>query len=83
MDQTGISKLQDQMQGIQGNIQNATSGATIDVQDGVSGIVSENTSGGTANLNLSAVSTPINNTLSGATSFTNDKISAFSFPPSG
>jgi hypothetical protein len=83
MDQTGISNLQDQIQGIQGNMQNAVSDATGAVQDNVSGTVSENTSGGTANLNLSAVSTPINNTLSGATSFTNDKISAFSFPPSG
>lgn len=75
LDQTGASNLQDQMQGIQGNIQNAASGAT--------GAVSENTSGGIANLNLSAVTTPINNTLSGATSFTNDKISTFSIPPSG
>jgi hypothetical protein len=29
------------------------------------------------------VATPINNTLSGATSFTNDKITAFGIPPSG
>ena len=83
MDQTGVSNLQDQIQGIQGNIQDAASSATGTVQDTVSGVVSENTSGGVANLNLSAVSTPINNTLSGATSFTNDKISAFGFPPSG
>ena len=75
IDQTGISNLQDQMQGIQGNIQNVASDATV--------AVSENTSGGIANLNLSAVTTPINNTLSGATSFTNDKISTFSIPPSG
>jgi hypothetical protein len=80
---TGVSDIQSQVQGIQGNIQNAASDATGDVKDAVSSTVSENTSGGTANLNLSAVSTPINNTLSGATAFTNDKISAFSFPPSG
>ena len=60
IDRTGVSKIQDQMQGIQGNIQNASSDATGLVQDTVSGAVSENTSGGTANLNLSAVSTPIN-----------------------
>lgn len=83
MDQTGVSSIQDQIQGIQGDIQNAASNATSTVGDTVSGTVAENTSGGIANLNLSVVSTPINNTLSGATSFTNDKISAFSFPPSG
>jgi len=83
MGQTGIPSIQDQVQGIQGDIQNAESNTTSAVGDIVSGAVEENTSGGIANLNLSAVSTPINNTLSGATSFTNDKISAFSFPPSG
>lgn len=83
LDQTGVSSLQDQVQGIQGDVESKVSAAVGDVQNGVSGATPENTSGGVANLNLSAVATPINNTLSGATSFTNDKITAFGIPPSG
>jgi hypothetical protein len=83
LDQTGVSSLQDQVQGIQGDVESKVSAAVGDVQGGVSGAAPENTSGGVANLNLSAVATPINNTLSGATSFTNDKITAFGIPPSG
>lgn len=94
--QDQLAGIQGSAQGAMDNITGAAQGAIGGATEAVQGAVSTattatetaasttaTTSGGVANLNLSAVSNPIGNAVSSGTSFVNDKISAFSFPPKG